>query len=58
MTLVKAHKKHKIGNMIAALCMIVDGLCLLFSLGNWMTNIQLHWNMYRRSTNKFYDRKD
>ena len=57
MALVKANKKHKIGNMIGALCMIADGLCLFFSLGNWVTNLQLNWNMFRRSTNKFYDKK-
>ncbi len=39
-----------IGNMIAGLCKVIDGIILIISLGTYRTNLFFHWCMYRRTT--------
>ena len=50
MGVVKSSVRHKFGNVIGGLCCIVDGLVLVFTIGNYNSRIQLKWNMHRRTT--------
>ena len=49
---VKASAKHKLGNTISEILLIIEGVVSFLSLGNWNLRINIKWSIYRKS-NKF-----
>jgi hypothetical protein len=47
--------KHKLGNMIAGLCGIVDGIVLFLSIGMINSQLCMSWQMYRRHSGVLCD---
>lgn len=39
--------RHKIGNMLGAVCRIIDGLIILLSLGNLSPNFTIRFSIWR-----------
>lgn len=53
---IKATPKHKLGNMIAGVCSIIEGICLILSLGNYHPALTFKWAMFRLKTGVLHDR--
>ena len=41
---------HKIGNIIAGVCKILDGIIIILTLGCYNTDFSLNWAIKRRYT--------
>lgn len=52
---VKVSAKHKLGNTISGILLIIEGVIIFLSLGNWSPKINIKWAVYRKTNKSLCD---